>query len=195
MNGRVVNPAGLPIKNAELFLIEHKKERRHSGHWDAQYSDAEGKYSFKQIPPGRYLLLIRFDGMTSQKSPFPVMYYPGVSDRNQAKVFTIGEGQTIANFDLEMPSLPLQRELTGSVVWSTGKPAVGARVEYMVVDDSIIYGAKTDGANFSFEAYDGLKLTMRAALELEKRKYVYSDWVEISVMPGLSPVKLVIPQP
>lgn len=194
LNGRIFNPQGLPVNNAELFLIEFDKER-YRGHWDAAYSDAEGRYAFKRIPPGRYVLSIRFDGMTSQNRPFPLIYYPGVSDRAQAKVITVGEGQIIADYNLEMPPLPLEHEVTGSVVWSNGKPAVGARVGYLVVGDATFYGTKDDGgANFSLKAYEGLRLTMRAAIEPEKGKSVYSDWVEVTVMPGLPSVKLILPQ-
>jgi len=194
LSGRIFNPQGLPVSRAEVFLIEFDKER-YRGHSDAAYSDQEGRYAFKLIPPGRYVLSIRFDGMTSQNRPFPAMYYPGVSDRTQAKVITVGKGQTIANYDLEMPALPLEHEVAGSVVWSTGKPAVDARVEYMLVGDAVSYSTKTDGANFSFKAYEGLRLSMRASIELEKGTYVYSEWVMVTVAPGLTAVKLILPQP
>jgi hypothetical protein len=133
--------------------------------------------------------------MTSQNRPFPLIYYPGVSDRAQAKIITIREGQIIADYNLEMPPLPLEHEVTGSVVWSNGKPALGARVGYLVVGDAVFYGTKDEGgANFSFKTYEGLRLTMRASMEPEKGKSVYSDWVEVMVMPGLPPVKLILPQ-
>ncbi len=195
LSGRVLNPQGLPVNKAEVFLIEFDKER-YRGHWAAAYSDEEGRYAFKRIPPGRYVLSIRFDGMTSQNRPFPMIYYPGVSDRAQAKVITVGEGQKIADYNLEMPPLPLEHEVAGSVVWSNGKPAVGARVGYIVVGDAVFYGTKDDGgANFSLKAYEGLRLTMRASIEPEKGKYVYSDWVEVTVTPGLPSVKIILPQP
>jgi hypothetical protein len=194
LSGRILNPAGLPVNNAEIFLSEFNKER-YRGYSDYAYSDPEGRYAFKSIPPGRYVLTIRFDGMTSQNRPFPVIYYPGVSDRAQAKVISIGEGQVIADYDLEMPPLPLEYEVNGSVVWSDGKPAVGARVGYMVVGDSVSYGTKNEaGAKFSLKAYAGLRLAMRASIELEKGA-VYSNWVEVTVMAGLPPLKLIMPQP
>jgi hypothetical protein len=156
----------------------------------------EGRYAFKRIPPGRYVLSIRFDGMTSQNRPFPVIYYPGVSDRAQGKVITVGEGQKIDDYNLEMPPLPLEYEVTGSVVWPNGKPAVGARVGYSVDGGAVFYGTKDDGgANFSLKAYEGLRLTMRASIEPEKGKSVYSDWIKVTVMPGLPSVKLILPQP
>ncbi|HVQ38453.1 MAG TPA: hypothetical protein VMS31_13015, partial [Pyrinomonadaceae bacterium] len=138
--------------------------------------DEDGNYAFKRIPPGRYILTIRFDGMSSQNRPFPLLYHPGVSDKAAAKVITIGEGQTIADYNLEVPPLPQEHEVTGKVVWSDGAPAVGARVGYMLAGDAVFYAAKDEaGSSFSVKAYEGLRLTMRASIEPEKGKQVYSD--------------------
>ena len=194
LSGRIFDPAGLAVNKAEVFLTEFDKER-YRGFSASAYSDELGKYAFKLIPPGRYVLLIRFDGMTSQNRPFPVLYYPGVSERTQARAITIGEGQKIADYDLQMPPLPLQHEVTGNVVWSTGKPALGARVEYTPVSGPISYGANIEGANFSFKAYEGLTLSMRALIESQNEKGIYSDWIRVTVIPGLPPIKLVLPQP
>ncbi len=195
LNGRVLNPQGLPVNKAEIFLIQADKER-YRGHWDAAYSDEDGRYAFKRIPPGRYILSIRFDGMTSQNRPFPITYYPGVSDRAEAKIITIGEGQAFPDYDLQMPPLPLEFEISGVVVWPNGKPAVGARAGYTVIGDAVFYGAKDEGnASFSIKAYQGLTLTMRASIQTEKGKTLYSDWVSVTVNPGLPQIKIVMPQP
>jgi hypothetical protein len=194
LNGRIFNPQGLPVNKAEIRLIESDKEP-YRGHSDTAYSDEEGRYAFKEIPPGRYVLSIRFDGMTSQNRPFPATYYPGVRDQTQAKVVTIGEGQRISDYDLLMPPLPLEHEVTGIVVWSNGKPVPAARVEYIVTGDSVGYGTEVEKGNFSFVAYEGLRLTIRASVEAEKGKYVYSDWAQVLVTPALASVKLVLPSP
>lgn len=193
INGRVLNPQGLPVNNAEIFLIEADKER-YRGHWATAYSDAEGRYDFKRIPVGRYVLSIRFDGMTGQTSPFPVIYYPGVSDRAQAKAFTIGEGQAIEDYDLQMPPLPLEHEVSGYVVWANGKPAPEARVGYTVIGDAVLYGAKLDSqGRFSFKAYEGLSIALLGSIERERGKGLYSEWVRVTVIPGLPQIKIVMP--
>lgn len=195
ISGRVLDLQGLPINKAEIVLTEADKER-YRGHIDYAYSDQDGRYAFKLVPPGRYTLTIRFDGMTSQNRPFPQMYYPGVSDRAQAKVITVAEGQALANYDLQMPPLPLEYEVTGSVVWPNGKPAAEARVGYVVKGDSVFYAInQEDGATFRFKAYEGLTLTLRASIENSKSKNLYGPWIEVTVKPDLPPVKLVLPAP
>ncbi len=70
INGRVLNPQGLPVNKAEIVLMEVDKQR-YRGYVDYSYTDEEGNYGFKRLPLGKYVLAIRFDGMTSQNRPFP----------------------------------------------------------------------------------------------------------------------------
>jgi hypothetical protein len=78
--------------------------------------------------------------------------------------------------------------------WSDGKPAPNARIEYLQVNVPIGYAAKPDQeGRFSFKVYDGLKITMRATVEIKEGKYSYSDWTEASVMGEDVKVKIVIP--
>jgi hypothetical protein len=195
ISGRVLNPQGLPINNAELFLLEADKER-YQGHWDAAYSDESGRYTFKRIPAGRYVLLIRFDGMTSQSRPFPTTYYPGVTNKSQARLFTIGDGQQLDPFDLEVPPLPLEHEVVGVVLWANGQPATNASVGYGGGIDPISYGVKVDDqGRFSFKAYDGMKLGISASVQPERGKYLRSNNVEVVVSAGLPQINLIIPNP
>jgi hypothetical protein len=195
LSGRVLNPQGLPVPKAEIFMSEADKER-YRGHWDAAYSDEEGKYAFKLVPPGRYVLTIRYDGMTSQTRPFPTTYYPGVSDKSQAKVFTIREGQIVDSYDLQVPPMPAEYDVQGTVVWADGKPARGARVGYEVSGESILYGANVDDqGHFSLKAYEGLRFGIGASIEIGKGKYAYSNSASVIVGTSLEPIKLVLTLP
>ncbi|HKO98911.1 MAG TPA: carboxypeptidase regulatory-like domain-containing protein [Pyrinomonadaceae bacterium] len=194
LNGRVLNPQGLPVNKAQITLMEFDKEW-YKGYVDYSYSDEEGRYRFKRIPPGKYVLSIRFDGMTNQNRPFPVIYYP-FGDRTQAKIFSIERGQTIADFNLEMPPLPLEFEVSGDVVWSDGKPAVGAVANYIVEKEAVSYLANKNGeSHFSFKAYEGLKLSLSASIKTADGTTVYSDHVQVTVAPGAPLVRLVLPKP
>lgn len=194
LSGRVLNPQGLPVNKAEIFISEADKER-YRGFSDAAYSDEDGKYFFQRVPPGRYLLGIRFDGMTSQQRPFPLTYYAGVSERSQAAIITIGEGLRVEKYDLIMPPLPLEYDVEGIVLWANGTPAANARVGYMG-EDPVTYSVKVDEqGRFRFKAYEGLKLGISASLEPENGKYLQSNSVNVVVGPGLQPIKLVFPNP
>jgi hypothetical protein len=195
LSGRVLNPQGLPVANAEIFLVSADKERWR-GYFDAAYADKEGNYAFKLIPPGRYVLIIRYDGTTSQTRPFPPMYYPGVADKTQAEILTFKEGATFANHDLKVPPLPAEYDVRGSVVWADGTPAKGARIAYMVGGDAVVYGVQTnETGEFSFKAYEGLKLSISAQMNRENRQSISSPAVTITVEAGAAPLKFVLPSP
>lgn len=194
IRGRVLNPQGLPVNKAELFLSEVGKEK-YQGYSESAYSTEDGEYAFRLVPPGRYVISIRFDGMTSQNRPFPDMYYPGVSDKAQAKIITVEEGQHLEKYDLEMPPLPLEFEIEGVVQYADGRPAPNARVTYES-GAGVVYSVPVDSrGRFSFKAYEGLKLYIGASIQPEKGKCIQSNSVSLLVAPGRPQVQLILPNP
>jgi metalloproteinase inhibitor 2 len=194
MSGRVLNAQGLAVPKAEIVLIQADKER-YQGYADYAYADEDGAYGFKLIPEGRYVLQMRYDGMSSQNRPFPVMYYPGTPDKSQARVFTINEGDAI-NLDIKVPPLPSEIEISGQVVWPDGKPGTTANVGYMVPKDSIFYGLKVDEqGRFSFKAYQGQTLGVSASVEVTKGKFANAHSAPITVGVNTEPIKLVLIPP
>lgn len=189
LGGRVINPQGLPVAKAEIVLVQADKER-YQGYADYAYADENGGYSFKLIPAGRYVLQMRYDGMSSQTRPFPVMYYPGTADKSQARVFTIAEGETI-DLDIKVPPLSSEVEIRGQVVWPDGKPATTANVGYGT--EGISYAAAVDEqGRFSFKAYDGITIGLSAYVETEKGKYVRADAGPVIAGVNTEPIKLVL---
>jgi Carboxypeptidase regulatory-like domain len=192
LSGRVLDANGQPIPKAEITLCK-PEEKRYRATSDIVYSDKDGLYEFKAIPPGRYALGVRFDGLTSQNRPFPHIYYPGVENIDQATIISIGEGERIEKYDLVLPP-PAERTVDGVVVRSDGEPAPNARIEYRHVNVPSVYTAKPDReGRFSFKVYDGLRITIRATVEMGRREYVYSNYVEAWVMGEDLKVKIVIP--
>jgi hypothetical protein len=193
LSGRVLDAKGQPMPKVEIALC-HPEEKRYRSVFNSIYSDKDGLYEFKAIPPGRYALGVRFDGLTSQNRPFPQIYYPGVENIDQATIVNIGDGERIEKYDLVLPPPPDEHSVEGVVLWPDGRPAPNARIEYSQVNVPIAYGAKPDQqGRFSFKIYDGLKITMRASVEIEEGKYIYSDWVEASVIGEDVKVKIVLP--
>jgi hypothetical protein len=194
ISGRVLNAQGLAVAKAEIVLIQADKER-YQGYADYAYADEDGSYSFKLIPEGRYVLQIRYDGMTGQNRPFPVMYYPGTADKSQARVFSIKEGETI-DLNIKVPPLPPEVEISGQVVWPDGKPATTANVGYMVPKDSIFYGIKVDEqGRFSFKAYEGLTFGVSASVEVTKGKYASANAGQIVAGVNTEPIRLILQSP
>ncbi|HET6890475.1 MAG TPA: carboxypeptidase regulatory-like domain-containing protein [Pyrinomonadaceae bacterium] len=177
LSGTVFDSAGQPIENAQIGIREFGKQK-YRGYWNIVYSDKAGKYEISRIPPGRYFLEIRFDGMTSQNRPFPRIYYQNTTDPQQATLISIGDGQVIQQFDLYVPPVPREYTVEGVVVRADGTPASDARVTYMSTDP-IIYSTKVDeNGKFSFKAYEGIKISVQALVE-SGGKRVESSWVPV----------------
>ncbi|HEY6247375.1 MAG TPA: carboxypeptidase regulatory-like domain-containing protein [Pyrinomonadaceae bacterium] len=194
LGGRVTNISQTPTQNAELFLIGAGK-RKYQGYWDAQHSDKDGKYQFKLVPPGKYVLQIRFDGATSQSRPFPEMYYPGVSDVNRATIIAIDEGQHLEDYNLTMPELPKERVVEGTIISTDGKLLIEAKASYMG-SDPIIYAVPiVSPGHFRLKVYEGIRITINAYLNDGRDKQIHSDPIQIAETGDYKNLKLVIPTP
>lgn len=186
--GTVFDAAGQPFEKAEITIMEFGKPK-YRGYSNIVYSNNEGKYEFTRIPAGRYILQIRFDGMTSQNRPFPAVYHLNTSDPAQAGVIEIGEGERIEKFNIYLPGLPSEYRVEGVVVSPDGQFFPDARVEYS--SDGVGYEAKVDGrGQFSIKAYEDVAISVRAALETNGKR-LYSDWVKVNAATKL---RLVLPK-
>jgi hypothetical protein len=185
LSGTVFDAAGQPFEKAEILLKEFGKDR-FRGYYTQGSSGKEGRFEIGYIPPGRYILQVRFDGLTNQTSPFPVLYYPNTSDPKQASVIEIGDGQLIEKFDLYLPAVPNEYLVEGVVVRPDGQPFADARVEY--TNEAIVYSAKVDErGRFSFKTYEGVTVSVRALIE---NTHLYSESVVVN---GATKLKLVVP--
>jgi hypothetical protein len=193
LSGRVLDFSGQPMPNAEIALC-HPEEKMYRCKLYTAYSDKDGLYEFKAIPSGRYALGVWFDGLDIRNRPYQQVYYPGVEDIDQATVITIDDGEKVEMDDLVLPAPRAEHSVEGVVEWPDGKPVPNAGIEYLPAGVPAGYGAKADQeGRFSFKVYDGLKTKIRARGEIEWGKYVYSDWVEATVMGEDAKVKIVLP--
>ena len=193
LSGRVRNVSQSSVANAWLSVISADKGQ-YQGYTNSAYTNEQGVYEFSKIPPGKYILQIRFDDRSSHgRIPFPTMYYPGVSDPSQSTVIDLGEGQHIGDYDLTMPDLPKQRNLEGIVIASDGRILTRARVAYG--SDSIIYDMLPVNAAgiFSLKVYEGVPLAIQARVDLGNGKSVLSDWLDIPPTGDATGLRLVIP--
>jgi hypothetical protein len=193
LSGRVLDFNGQPMPNAEIALC-HPEEKMYRCRLYSAYSDKDGLYEFKAVPSGQYALGVWFDGLDIKNRPFQQVYHPGVENIDQATIVTIDEGEKVEMSDLVLPPPLVEHRVEGVVEWPDGKPASNAGIEYLTVNTPAGYGAKSDQeGRFSFKVSDGLKIKIRARGEIEWGKYIYSDWVEASVMGEDVKVKIVLP--
>ena len=188
LSGQVTNTLGRVVSGAEITIFPVGKDPRSFG--ESAKSSEHGIYEFKRIAPGRYKLLIRYDGLSRFERPFPPLYHPGVQSAAQATVIEIGDGEEIKNYNIVVPELPRDRTIEGIVVLSGG---------ILIKDVKVLMGSEAnfsfvpldEAGRFSLKVYEGVSLMLLAYIERDAKR-IESTWVTVPGVGDPGKIKLVI---
>ncbi len=205
ITGRVIDSEGRVVPNIFVNLIRTDMVDR-IGQWGAgrwEYTDKEGRYQFKQVPPGKYLLGVNLDKEPVAASPYPRTFYPGVDSAARAKVIELGDLQKVSGYDIQLPPRLTTRTVEGIVLWSDGEPVAGGRVSFVDTDNKeemkIGYaeGAVDKQGHFSMTILDGTKGWVHAYDTSDRFKrgtgMRYANPVRVEVVEDIKGIKLIIP--
>ena len=200
LSGRVFDSSGQPAARVKLRLSDAAKgEQYFRGHSNYATTDDEGRYRFEGVPPGRFIINMRFDGEEESSRPFPNLYHPNARRAEEAAVVEIGESEKREDYDLHLPPKPQERTIEGVAVFSDGKPAAGVSLNYSAPDlphSSYVYTVTTDGAGrFSFKGYEGMRYKIWASMRGADNKWISSQPVDVPASGEGTPVRVLIPRP
>lgn len=168
-------------------------------------ADDQGRYEFRGVPPGRYLL-----GVNLGPNPpdiawnlFPRTFYPGTPDRSKAAVIELSEAGEKLNLDFQLAPRLTSREIKGSVVLSNGQPAPCAMTGLIAAQFAKNYFGGTqirvdqDG-HFTRSAVDGYRYAVQAYVPVINKDgrnvgYIYAPSVEVVASENTNPLRLVMP--
>src|SRR5262245_41966621 len=115
IRGRIsAGDSGRPLRRAQITLATSAG----GGPPRTTNSNPQGRYEFKDLPPGRYILTVRRAGYLS-------LQYGQRRPGDQARPIQIGAGQSLENLDL---SLPPTGSILGRVLDDGGEPMSGVIV-------------------------------------------------------------------
>lgn len=204
VEGRVTNEADRPVSVARLHLapvgLDAKELSSHTKTLTA-YSNDEGRFEFKGVPPGRYLIVFNPEGVSRiDEPPYPRTFMPGADDEAGAAVVTVGEGERVTGQDIRLTRRRVEREITGTVVWPDGRPAgTGTTVHlfYTALPHRDVSGAAADEhGRFTLRGWDGETFLVTAVANLEDGKQMCAGPAEVSARgERIAPVRLVIRTP
>lgn len=198
VKGRLSNERGEPGGDigVNLVPIEYIAEAYQK---DAYYSqtDAEGKFVFRSIPPGRYYLGVRLKRTTEQTFKYPRTFYPGTQRLDAATVLIIGEGQVLNGYNFELPAPLTERTIEGVVTFPDGKPAAGASIateEIEYAPGSMGFSDATADAKgrFSMKRLEGLKYLVRIHINMPDGQQRHAEPQEVPATGDRKTLKFVI---
>lgn len=184
IGGRVTDAQGQPVPQILLDLVAADKPEGDPEHYAE--ADAEGRFEFKALPPGRYLLGVRLGGgaralRDNPNSEFPRTYYPGVAEASEAVAVTVGEGERVTGRDLRLGPRLTARAISGRAVFADGRPAAGANVtcHNLTYGSDCEFSAEADAEGaFTLRAFAGFDYLVGAYVNL-KDTQMHAEWSEV----------------
>lgn len=201
VEGRVLDAEGRPVPSIRIDLAPpgQEDEPRPKHLW--AYTDEDGRYELRGVPPGRYVLGFRLDsGIDGLKHPYPRTYYPGTQDPSAAAVVELEEGEKLKGYDLKLPPPLAERAVEGVVVWPDGSPVAGAYVSLGVDEYAFEVGltnATTDAqGRFKLRAFEGLGHVIRAHVSVKApESQRHAEPVGVPAGGAVTDLRIVITEP
>jgi hypothetical protein len=102
ISGRVTGEGGRPFQHQrDDWQIVAVRQDDGGGSWQSAFMEDDGRFEFKGLPEGDYLLGMGIDP-APQSSRLHV-YYPGVKEKSQATLIHIGKSQKKGGVDFSVP--------------------------------------------------------------------------------------------
>jgi hypothetical protein len=136
ISGVVLDANGRPADDevVEVIALANATRRANQIPHEEVRTDADGRFTFAFIPPGKYLVGMNLKNPPSTSRVDHRSYHPGVTDPSKATVVTIAAGSRIQLPPLRLPQWPQERRISGVVIWSDGTPAPDARLTLIGAD-------------------------------------------------------------
>lgn len=196
VSGYVIDASARPVANLKLDMRGAPSDPKNINNFRNAQTDAEGRFEFKLVPPGDYLLGLRLLSSSGETLPYPRTYYPGVTTKSQAGVISVKEGEQLRDLELRLPPRLAEYGVDGFVVWADGRPAPGVSIYVSLQEEGELSSHASQRADergrFTLKVYEGLSYQVSAYPQGATGAAPQSKWVEVPP-PGAQPIKLVLP--
>lgn len=150
----------VPVQKAEEFEADFD-----------DYTNEDGSYNFRGLPPGRYLLgfeIAKYLSIREDEDQYVPVYFPGAKKQETAVIIDLKKSQILTDKNIQLFPKLKKRKITGQIVWKNGKSEPKAEVEYYGrregnPDSNWLGNLKVDAkGNFEFEGYEETEYLIKA---------------------------------
>jgi hypothetical protein len=196
--GRVVDSMGQPVANLAIEMRGAPSDTRNTNTFIHVKTDAEGRFEFKTVSPGEYLLGFRImSGPYQESPPYPRTYYPGVASKAEATIVSLKEGERLSDLELRLPQALTEQTIEGAVMWADGRAAPGASVFVSLYEEGEMSDSRSLQADerglFTLKLHEGLTYRVSAYPAGGTGPEAQSQWVDVTASPSAQTLKLVLP--
>lgn len=160
-----------PAKYVDLIPFEMANRLGDRGIGRYTKTDAAGRFEFKSLRPGRYLIGVNIRSDPEGDNPFPRMFFPGVAKAADATVITLGKGEKLNGYDISLPHpLPVSI-IRGVLVWPDGKPVTKALISlkdssHPTQGENLAFAEVDQKGRFSLKALEGTEAWIHAGVAI-----------------------------
>ena len=132
ISGVLLSSSGRPIDDESIDLIAADNATRADKqipHVSVR-TGPDGRFTFAFIAPGKYLVGVNLGSPPPGSQVDHRSYHPGVKEPSKATAVTVDGASRIQLTPFQLPDWPLERRISGIVVWSDGAPAPDARLTF-----------------------------------------------------------------
>ncbi len=192
IRGHLALPSGVGSKHVEVEAIptRWKELDQFSGKWDITGED--GTFDLWPLPPGDYYVGVNINSSPSADAPFPPTFYPGMTNKKDATVIHIKEGE-VREIEFTIREVAQPRTVHFVAIGLDGKPL---KAIYVQLEDLRDPGDAESYANVDLDANGSGTLTIYAgySYHLHGSHWVSygNDWCSKPVMipAGTEPVNV-----
>ena len=142
VRGRLLSPSGQPVQDIRVELVTADGK---NASVDFKRTDKNGEFNIRASNIGEYHLVVNRYNVISEETPFRRFYFPGVSDNDNAKVFSITPGAFFDDIILRIPEFEEMTKISVEARYPNGKAAEQATIDFSPKEA----GIKSDSFNFS----------------------------------------------
>jgi hypothetical protein len=161
IRGSVAGPDGkpLPFASVELFRTE-KYTATFAGMGWSEAQGEDGVIEFQHVAPGDYILVYNNSDKLTTYQPFHRAFYPGVTDRAQAKQIHLEPGQHFLDANIQVSGGRTTRQVTVRLIALQGTLPGLAFVETRGVDGSNLPGEAIEPGVYKIKVFRGVRYSL-----------------------------------